>query len=116
MCTLGGHMEKYESWEATAIRELKEETNLDLDPSTLQMVGVTNDPMEDIDRHYITIFVAGRLKADSKPLRNREPHKCEEWIWETWSDLKKRRQEECFLPLQHALALDSMTEFMDKVK
>lgn len=112
----GGHMEKYESWEATAIRELKEETDLDLDPSTITFVGLTNDPMQDIGRHYITIFVAGRLTADSKPLKNMEPHKCEEWIWETWSDLKEKRLEECFGPLKHALVLESFQEFMNKVK
>ena len=108
-------MEKYESWNETAVRELKEETDLDLDPSTLQFVGLTNDPMQEIGRHYITIFVAGRLKADSSPLQNREPHKCEEWIWESWSSLQAEgRREACFKPLQHALALESFEEFINK--
>lgn len=96
-------MEKYEGWEDTAVREIKEETDLDLDPSTVQFVGLTNDPMPDIGRHYVTIFVAARLKADSKPLANLEPQKCEGWIWETWENLKEESITDCFLPLQHAL-------------
>ena len=43
LASKGGHLEMGESWEQTAIREMKEETNLELLPDTVKFVHVTND-------------------------------------------------------------------------
>ncbi|KAF1316765.1 putative 8-oxo-dgtp diphosphatase nudt15-like, partial [Globisporangium splendens] len=92
----GGHLEMYESWEECAIREVKEETDLDI--SHMTFAYVTNDPMEDEGKHYITIFVQATVADDQVP-RNMEPHKCEGWHWEPWTSL--RTHDNMFLPLYH---------------
>ena len=50
----GGKLDKNESFEDCIIREAKEET--DLDVKELTFIGVSNDIMEDINQHYITLF------------------------------------------------------------
>mmetsp|Transcript_28155 Transcript_28155/g.43344 ORF Transcript_28155/g.43344 Transcript_28155/m.43344 type:complete len:160 (+) Transcript_28155:296-775(+) len=74
----GGHLEMFESWEECAVREVKEETNLDI--HKIKLVHVTNDPMPNEGKHYVTVFVRGECidPATAKP-QNMEPHKCEGW-------------------------------------
>ena len=83
----GGHLEMYESWEDCAVREVKEETNLDL--VDVRHVHSTNDIMKQEDKHYVTIFMIGRPSNESaaKP-ENMEPHKCEGWRAYSWEELK----------------------------
>lgn len=38
-------------------------------------------------KHYVTIFMKGIVKDDSKILNNNEPHKCEKWEWVLWKDI-----------------------------
>lgn len=85
----GGHLELYESWAECAKREVKEETDLDIDEAVVKFAYVTNDPMEDEGKHYITIFVHAQVSSGQVP-RNMEPHKCEGWIWEPWNSLRSR--------------------------
>jgi 8-oxo-dGTP diphosphatase len=68
-----------EGWEETAVREIKEETNLDLDAASVKVVHLTNDVFDMRTKHYITIFVKAETRPDSAPLENMEPHKCEGW-------------------------------------
>nr|CCA25623.1 conserved hypothetical protein [Albugo laibachii Nc14] len=95
----GGHLEMYESWEECAIREVKEETDVTLERAAF--LFVTNDPMEAEGRHYITIFMHASIDCDSQTIRNMEPHKCEKWIWELWSNLEE--SENLFMPLYHLI-------------
>mmetsp|Transcript_33005 Transcript_33005/g.31447 ORF Transcript_33005/g.31447 Transcript_33005/m.31447 type:complete len:151 (-) Transcript_33005:132-584(-) len=83
----GGHLEIGESFEECAIREAKEETNLDLE--NMKLFHVTNNRNMDNDplKHYITIFMKGNVCKNSAPLTNMEPNKCEEWKWVKWSDI-----------------------------
>ena len=83
----GGYLELNETWEECAVREIKEETNLDIE--NIQFVHVTNDRCIDgsINKHYITIFVSGSVKEPSAPLMNMEPHKCAGWEWTPWSSI-----------------------------
>ncbi|CEG38658.1 probable 8-oxo-dgtp diphosphatase nudt15-like [Plasmopara halstedii] len=83
----GGHLEMFESWKECALRELKEETDLDL--KEVSFATVTNDPMEDEGKHYITIFMQATVD-DDQIIRNMEPLKCEGWIWVPWADLRAR--------------------------
>ena len=95
----GGHLDMGESWAECAAREVKEETNLDIED--LKLVKVTNDIMAN-DKHYITIFMSGKLCASSAELINMEPHKCEEWKWVPWSDivdLRKTNESKLFEPM-----------------
>lgn len=92
----GGHLEMYESWEECALREVKEETDLDLKKA--MFATVTNDPMEEEGKHYITIFMQA-VVDDEQIIRNMEPLKCEGWGWVPWADLRSRN--DMFAPLSH---------------
>lgn len=93
----GGHLEKYESWEQCAIREAKEETNLNI--SNLKFVYLTNDIFEKEERHYITIFMrASEWKGDVKVM---EPDKVEKWEWIEWK--KDSLPSPLFQPLDNLL-------------
>lgn len=81
----GGHVELFESWEETSIREVAEETGLDI--TNVRYVTVNNSVDEAADYHYITIFMAGDVKGASEA-RNMEPDKCEGWHWVRWDDPK----------------------------
>lgn len=89
----GGHLEVGESWEACAIREVKEETNLDVE--NLHMSHVVNSPNMggDPSKHYVTIFMHAVVAATSAPLTNMEPHKCEGWEWMPWDDIVAKRRD-----------------------
>ncbi|KAL2808764.1 NUDIX hydrolase domain-like protein [Aspergillus granulosus] len=81
----GGHLEFNESFEKCAIREVKEETGLDI--SDVQFLTATNDVMHDDKKHYVTIFVNARVRDGQVP-RILEPNKCAEWRWISWEELK----------------------------
>ena len=82
----GGHLEMYESWEDCAKREIKEEMDLDLADVTFG--HVTNDPMEEEGKHYVTIFMMATPAEGSDAPKNMEPQKCEGWQAYSWEDLK----------------------------
>lgn len=83
-CPPGGHLEFGESFEQGAIREAKEETNLDIMPKDLKLSGTTNDFFEETGKHYITIHMSCSNHSGTVELM--EPNKCEKW---TWFDLDK---------------------------
>lgn len=86
----GGHLEVFETWQDCAMREVREEMNVEL--TNVQFAHVTNDIMENEGKHYVTIFMMGRLKkdddGDSLPPQNMEPDKCEGWVAYTWQHLQ----------------------------
>jgi 8-oxo-dGTP diphosphatase len=116
----GGHLEMFESWESCAMREVKEEMNLDLDPETVKFGHVTNDIMKNEDKHYVTIFMMAACKADgSSPTvpENMEPHKCEGWKSYTWQELKdvhEKGEPKLFGPLKCLIeeAPDAVQSFL----
>lgn len=74
----GGHLEFGETMAEAAIRETKEET--DLDVSDLELISVA-DEMGALDKgkHYINIgFLAHAVNGELKIM---EPEKCERWEW-----------------------------------
>ena len=79
----GGHLEMYESWEECAIREVREETGLEI--QNLKLMTATNDIFEKEQKHYITLA----LRADWKSgeVQNPEPEYCEGWEWFAWDQL-----------------------------
>lgn len=87
----GGHLGFGESFEDCAIRETKEETNLDI--SDLNYVTVINDLLEEEGKHYVSLFF--QTKQFSGELKLNEPEKCLTWQWFDWNDLP----EPLFTPL-----------------
>jgi 8-oxo-dGTP diphosphatase len=72
----GGHMEFGETVTQTTVREIKEETDLEVF-GTID-VGFTNDIFTKEGKHYITVFSLSYTKGTPKIM---EPHKCIEMKW-----------------------------------
>jgi len=75
----GGHLELGETFEAGAIREIREETNLTIENPVV--IAVTNnlETFREEGKHYISIvLLATRYSGE---LKNREPEKCEGFSW-----------------------------------
>ena len=97
----GGKLDMFESFEDCIIRETKEETNLDIDELTF--IGVTNDVMDDVQKHYVTIFFsAGKYEGELKVM---EPEKCLEWKWTNPKELP----ENIFFPFQNFIKGNSFS-------
>lgn len=93
-CFPGGHMEAGETLQATAKREVKEETGMSV--ISITNGPYTNDIFEKEDKHYITLYVIAEVEGDPKVM---EPEKCEEWEWFSWDALPKP----LFISLQNLL-------------
>ncbi len=75
----GGHLDLGETFEQGAIREIKEETDLDiLEP---KVIAITNnlETFKEEGKHYISIILL--VTKYSGELKNMEPEKCEGWNW-----------------------------------
>lgn len=79
----GGHLEFGESFEETARREVREESNLEI--KNVRFGAVTNDHFVDENKHYVTIWMLSDW--DSEELKNMEPEKCTAQMWCTFDDL-----------------------------
>lgn len=108
----GGHLEMNETYQECARREVKEETNLDIE--NVEFVHVTQDMCIDGDpnKHYITIFVTGLVCADSDDLQNMEPHKCE-WLeyadWASTVEMYRKNPDSLFDPLKNFIREGNFT-------
>ncbi len=91
-CPPGGHLEYGESFEQAASRETKEETNLDIAPADVEVVGVTNDFFSESGKHYVTVHL--KAKVFSGEIKLCEPDKFAEWRWFDMDNLP----ENMFLP------------------
>ena len=94
----GGHQEFGESPEATAVREVAEETGLRVVPTA--RLGFTDDPMPEADRHYVTLFLACAVTAGTATIR--EPDKATDLAWLSPEELRGR--DDLFAPLRRFLA------------
>jgi len=82
-CIPGGHLEYGEEFTDCAIREVKEETGLDI--ANVRFGTVTNNINNKEDRHYVTVvMVADYIDGEPQLL---EPNKCTEWKWFNINDL-----------------------------
>lgn len=78
-CAPGGHMEYGETNEQAAIREVKEETGIDILAQHLILKGITNDFFEESGKHYITLHMLCTYYTGNPKIM--EPNKCAEWKW-----------------------------------
>ena len=81
----GGHLEHGESFEDTARREVKEESNLDI--KNIRFGAVTNDIFESENKHYVTVWMLSDWAGND--LKNMEPNKCTAQQWHTFDDLPR---------------------------
>jgi len=93
--TPGGHLDFGESPEECAIREVKEETNVEI--ADVRFRAITDDVFEAEGRHYITIWMEGRCLAGEA--RVNAAYEMTEVGWFAWDALPQP----LFLPLQQLL-------------
>jgi 8-oxo-dGTP diphosphatase len=74
----GGHLEKGETLVDCAIREVKEETGLDVESAVILTARDEFFPVENLQ--YATIYLFAHYQGDDEP-KNMEPNKCEGWGW-----------------------------------
>jgi len=81
----GGHLDAGETFEQGGIREIKEETNLNI--VNPKVIAITNnlETFKETGKHYISIILLAT--EYSGELKITEPEKCEEWIWCDPNDL-----------------------------
>ena len=97
----GGHLEWGETVEVCALREVREETGLDVritgqGPYTNDFFAAATG-LASADKHYVTLFVLAA--SDTGEPQRLEPDKCEEWRWCAWDALPAP----LFLPIVHLL-------------
>jgi 8-oxo-dGTP diphosphatase len=100
----GGHLEYGESFEDTAKREVKEETNLNI--MNVRLGGITNDIFNDENKHYVTIWMISEWESGAE--QNMEPQKCTAQAWHTFDTLP----EPLFLTWNQLLK----SEFIETIK
>jgi 8-oxo-dGTP diphosphatase len=91
----GGHLEFGESLEERAVREVKEETAVEI--TNLKFRVITNDVFEADHKHYITIWMEANYVSGEPKLS--APYEESAISWFTWDALP----EPLFLPMQHLL-------------
>jgi 8-oxo-dGTP diphosphatase len=74
----GGHIEAGESVSRCAVRELREETGIEMSPPV--QIAFTDKPFRVSGRRYITLFVSGQCPHGVEA-ENPEPGKCRGWKW-----------------------------------
>ncbi|KAL6212138.1 hypothetical protein ACLB2K_017359 [Fragaria x ananassa] len=84
-----GHLEFGETFEECAARELKEETDLDIE--NIELLTVTNNLFLDEAKpsQYVAVFMRAVLADPSKEPQNMEPEFCDGWGWYEWDNLPK---------------------------
>lgn len=76
LCIPGGHVEDGETPKVAAVREVKEELGIDINPEKLEFLCL--EVRRSADRAYLsTIFT---LETTVEPTNN-EPHECSELVW-----------------------------------
>jgi 8-oxo-dGTP diphosphatase len=82
----GGHQDYLETWEECVLRETKEECGDDFKIKIRggRPIFVTNDPMPEYGKHYVTIFIVAD-HVEGEPI-NAEPDKCDGWGWYTFDE------------------------------
>jgi 8-oxo-dGTP diphosphatase len=100
----GGHLEFGESFEETAKREVKEESNLSI--KNVRFGAITNDHFVDEHKHYVTIWMLSEW--ENGEVMNMEPEKCTAQSWNTFEDLP----EPLFLTWNQLFK----SEFIDDIK
>lgn len=98
-CFPGGHLEYFENFGDCAEREVKEETDLDIDIIDKYPVAVTNDFFEEENKHYVTLYIKANYLSGEPKISKDEKNKIEKIDWFYWNNLP----EPLFLCIQNLL-------------
>ncbi len=101
----GGHLEFGESFEDTALREVMEETGLEI--TNVRFGGITNDIFENDNKHYVTIWLLSDWKSGEEYIA--EPDKCVAQEWSTFEKLPTPLFQPCWDQLR-------ASDFIDEIK
>lgn len=95
----GGHIEEYEAAYDCAVREVKEETGLNIKPKLIDghTYIVHAEEWFRQGKHHWTLYMAANVISGE--LCNNEPHKHEPWRWETLDNLEKICGPKDWIPL-----------------
>jgi 8-oxo-dGTP diphosphatase len=93
--TPGGHLEYGESPETCAAREALEETGVTV--SGVHFVACTNDVFEDVNQHFISIFMRGVYESGEAHVA--APYEADACGWYSLDDLPSP----LFIPFRHLL-------------
>lgn len=104
----GGHLEFGESFKDTAIREVKEETGLDI--KNVRFGAVTNDYFETEDKHYVTVWMLSDWANGIEKIT--EPDKCLKQEWRSFDNLP----DNLFLPWNQLLASDFIEDIKQQLQ
>jgi len=81
----GGKLDFGEEFENGIKRELKEETDMDIDPADLKLISVANHIVE--DAHFVTLcFMTEKFSGEPKIM---EPDEITTWQWFDINELPK---------------------------
>jgi 8-oxo-dGTP diphosphatase len=92
----GGHLEFGETWEAAAVREVLEETGMEI--TDVKFMAATNDIMTSDKKHYVTIWMTADWAANEPEIL--EPEKCSAIGWYDFSSLPQPLFEPCYQNLR----------------
>ncbi len=110
----GGKLEHGEEFIPSAIRELKEETNIDIkDEAKFEYVCSFNCVLKEVNYHWFDIYLRVFLdQNEESQLFNNEPDKCERWEWLSLENLLEK-YEDLFYPLKVFLEKFTIKNFDD---
>ena len=103
----GGHFEYGESFLECCAREVKEETDIEID--RVEKLGFTNDIFKEEGLHYVTLFFRAEVFTAGRKNQPKlmEPDKCEGWEWFGLDELPSP----LFPPLKQIVKLKPIIEF-----
>ena len=81
--TPGGHLEYGETPEQCAVRETKEETDVDI--ANVRAIGYTNDVFSSSGLHYITLWMASEYRSGEATVA--APYEASQVGWYSWDTL-----------------------------
>jgi 8-oxo-dGTP diphosphatase len=83
----GGHVEFGETIAECAIRELREETGIEVDYINDKVLATNEKIWQEENKHYFTVYSLVICEDKNCEPVLKEPHKCSEWRWVHKDDL-----------------------------